>query len=81
MDIEKIIRAWKAEEDDWEAPGVASPVGVELMEEELLEVGGGVCAPTICLNTCELTCGRITCGTTCPFTCGTSITATIGTGV
>ena len=64
MDIEKMIRVWKAEENEWKAPEVANPIGEELTEEELLEVGGGLCSPTICLNTCELTCGRITCGVT-----------------
>lgn len=65
MNIEKIIRAWKAEEDEWEAPELASPVGEALMEEELLEVSGG--------NTCYITACDMTCPSTCgagPMTCG-----------
>lgn len=65
MNIESIIRAWKADEDDWEAPLMASPVGQELTEEELLQVYGG--------DGCFIT----DCGGTCNFTCYVSCTVTI----
>lgn len=68
MNIEKIIRSWKADEDNWETSLVASPVGQGLTEEEMLEVSGGACPFTICPFTCELTC---------PFTCGTAITVPV----
>jgi hypothetical protein len=72
MSIENIIRAWKADEDQWEAPLVASPVGEELTEEELQQVCGGLCLTnTICtLTNCLDTCGS---GITCRFTCGATI--------
>lgn len=47
MDIEKVIRAWKAEEDEWEVSELASPVGQELTEEELLAVSGSDCLVTV----------------------------------
>lgn len=59
MNIENIIRAWKADEDTF----IASPVGQELTAEELLEVSGGDCVITNCGVTCSNTCGT-TCGTT-----------------
>jgi len=62
MNIEKIIRAWKADEDNWDVP--ASPVGAELTAEELLEISGGDnCVITNCTVTCSDTCGT-TCGQT-----------------
>jgi hypothetical protein len=77
MNIEDIIHAWKADEDNWEAPLVASPVGRELTEEELLQVSGGDCVITYCGYTCNITC-TVTCvGTVCGSTvcsgtaCGT----------
>ena len=61
MSIENIIRSWKADEDHWE---VASPVGHELSEEEMLQVSGGDnCVISNCGVTCNSTCGT-TCGTT-----------------
>ena len=63
MNIENIIRAWKADEDNWEAPLLASPVGRELTEEEMLEVSGGDCFITDCGFTCNITCVG-TCGST-----------------
>lgn len=85
MNIEQIIRAWKAEEDEWEASEVASPVGQGLTEEEMLGVSGGsfcictaspltlVCIDiTVCIsNTCS---PSPTCGMTCGMTCETAIT-------
>ena len=63
MSIENIIRAWKSDEDAWETP-MASPVGQELTEEEMLEVSGGDnCVISNCTLTCSQTCGT-TCGTT-----------------
>jgi hypothetical protein len=70
MSIEDIIRVWKADEDSWQAPLVASPVGEELTEEELLQVSGGV----ICTGPLSI-CTILTCGNTCGFTCGTAPTA------
>lgn len=70
MNIEKIIRAWKADEDEWEDPVIASPVGRELAEEELLDVGGGTgCFITNCGATCNNTCTVSICG----YTCGVTI--------
>ncbi len=78
MNIENIISAWKAEEEHWETPEVACPVGQGLTEEEMLQVSGGACiSNTLCLRTNCLA----TCGTTCPFTCGTAITVPIGTPI
>ena len=64
MSIEKIIRAWKADEGNREAPRVASPVGQGLTEEEVLEISGGdICALTNCtFITCNIICG-VTCKT------------------
>jgi hypothetical protein len=75
MNIENIIRAWKADEDQWEAPLVASPIGQELTEEELLEVcGGDNCLITQCGVTCNITC-NLSCGNTiCGSTNGCSTT-------
>jgi hypothetical protein len=72
MNVENIIRAWKADEDHWEAPVVASPVGHELTEEELLEVSGAACTFTICpLTNCGDTCGN---GHTCVInTCNSTV--------
>lgn len=63
MNIEKIIRAWKADTDDWEweTPGVVSPVGQRLTEKELLEVSGG---DNCVITACTVTCGGNTCGNT-----------------
>jgi hypothetical protein len=72
MNIENIIRAWKADEDHWEAPVVASPVGRELTEEELLEVIGGDCFITNCTYTCNITCTFTCYGTVCGSTNGCS---------
>jgi len=48
MDIEEIIRAWKAEEEDLQPQVPTSPIGRELSEQELLEVEGAFpCIPTI----------------------------------
>lgn len=60
MDIEKIIRSWKADGDTWEAP--ASPIARELTEEELLQISGGDnCVISLCTNTCPESC-TTTCG-------------------
>jgi mersacidin/lichenicidin family type 2 lantibiotic len=48
MNIEDIIRAWKADEDDQKAHFAANPVGQELADQELQEVLGGF----FCLATC-----------------------------
>lgn len=64
MNIENIIRAWKADEDTWEASLVASPIGRELTEEELLEVSGGDCVITNCTVTCNVTCTVTVCNIT-----------------
>jgi hypothetical protein len=64
MNIENIIRAWKADEDQWEAPLLANPVGQELTEEELLQVSGGDCFITNCTVTCNITCVDTVCGST-----------------
>jgi hypothetical protein len=71
MNIEKIIHAWKADEDEWEAPVIASPVGRELTEEELLVISGsdGGCFITNCGATCNVSCTVSICG----FTCGVTI--------
>jgi hypothetical protein len=67
MNIENIIRAWKADEDNWETSLVASPIGHELTEEELLQVSGG---DNCVISNCGVTCSQ-TCGTTCGNTaCG-----------
>ncbi len=63
MSIENIIRSWKADEDNWEAPLFVSPVGQELTEEEMLQVSGGDCVISNCGVTCSSTCGT-TCGNT-----------------
>jgi hypothetical protein len=68
MSIENIIRAWKTDEDNWEAPLVASPVGQELTEEDLLQVSGG--------DNCVIS----ACGVTCSQTCGTTCGSTVDTG-
>lgn len=48
MNIEEIIRVWKAEEEDLKPQVPDSPVGRELSEEELLEVEGAFpCIPTV----------------------------------
>jgi len=41
MNIEAIIRAWKAEEDNLVTTSIANPVGEELTDQELLQVIGG----------------------------------------
>ena len=71
MNIEKIIRAWKGDEDEWEDPVIASPVGRELTEEELLEIGGGdsICFITNFGATCNVSCTVSICG----FTCGVTV--------
>ncbi len=61
MDIEKIIRAWKAEEDEWETSLVANPLGRELTEEDLLAVSGADCSVTV---VCTYTCAVTECGVT-----------------
>ena len=65
MNIEKMIRAWKADEDSWEAP--ASPIGQELTAEDLLEISGG---DNCVISNCTVTCSQ-TCGTTCGQTVNT----------
>lgn len=67
MDIEKIIRFWKAEEDEWEISEFANPVGEVLTEEELLQVSGG--------DSCVLTVCNVSCTYTCDITCNASICA------
>lgn len=42
MNLEDLIRAWKADEESLEP----SPVGREITEEELLEITGGGCCGT-----------------------------------
>jgi mersacidin/lichenicidin family type 2 lantibiotic len=41
MNIEEIIRAWKADEDDQNTNSVANPIGEELTDQELEMVTGG----------------------------------------
>jgi hypothetical protein len=59
MNLEEIIRAWKTNEETVEPHLPPSPVGEELSEEELLEIGGGGCRVTCgfwtCFNTCAVT--------------------------
>lgn len=43
MNIENIIRAWKADEEDQDTLSVANPVGEELTDQELLDATGGFC--------------------------------------
>ncbi len=78
MNIEDIIRSWKADEDTWEVPQVASPVGRELTEEELLQVSGGDCFITNCGFTCNVTCNVSCGGTNCVNSACGSITAACG---
>lgn len=77
MNIESIIRAWKADEDTWEDSLIASPVGRELTEEEMLEVSGADCFITECTYTCNITCtytigGPPVCGVYSACTCSLS---------
>jgi hypothetical protein len=72
MNIENIIRAWKADEDQWEAPLIESPIGRELTEEELLQVCGGSCFITDC---------GVTCNITCTFTCNVTVCDITGCGI
>jgi hypothetical protein len=75
MDIEKIIRVWKAEEDEWEAALLANPVGQELTEEEMLHVCGGDCFITECTYTCNITCTVTICvGSVCSVTDNCTVT-------
>ncbi|QBD77338.1 hypothetical protein EPA93_15595 [Ktedonosporobacter rubrisoli] len=54
MNIESIIQAWKAEEEqsnEWVSLMPALPIGEELTEQELEEVVGGQCGEesvTVC---------------------------------
>ena len=55
MSIDEIIRAWKSEEEALEPQMPDSPVGRELTEQELLDVGGAGCAEfhtAKCIETC-----------------------------
>ncbi len=54
MNIENIIRAWKADEDDQETIAVANPVGEELTDQELQDVTGGLCITTCGHTGCSL---------------------------
>lgn len=63
MNIEKIIRAWKEEEDLLDELLPVSPVGEELSEEQLSLVDGG------CGFTCDTT---INCGVY-GYTCGSTL--------
>jgi hypothetical protein len=57
MNIEDIIKAWKADEGALDTQAPISPVGDELSDEELLEVAGGM----MCAGSCGLvTCSDIT---------------------
>jgi len=62
MSIEDIIRAWKSDEETLEPHWPANPVGRELLDQELLEVAGGITitlTPTTCDGkTCEI---NVTC--------------------
>ena len=49
MNIEEIIRAWKAEEDALEPQAPNSPVGRELSEQELLEIEGAFPVFQLCI--------------------------------
>ena len=51
MNIEQIIRSWKADEEDQTTSPAANPVGEELTDQQLQEVGGG-CT----LDSCEASC-------------------------
>lgn len=42
MNIEEIIRAWKAEETDQNIVAIANPVGEELTDMDLLQIIGGL---------------------------------------
>ena len=76
MDIEHVIRAWKDDEDQWNDTLPASPVGVELTEEELWLVSGNDCSVTIvCESTCSFTCD-FTIPPPCKFSCGLTCVAT-----
>jgi hypothetical protein len=53
MNIEDIIKSWKADEGALDTQAPISPVGDELSDEELLEVAGGMmCADSWRLVTC-----------------------------
>jgi hypothetical protein len=41
MNIEELIRAWKADEDDQDTHFAANPIGEELTDQDLLEITGG----------------------------------------
>jgi hypothetical protein len=41
MNIEEIIRAWKADEDDQNTNSIVNPIGKELTDQELEMVTGG----------------------------------------
>lgn len=54
MSIDKIISAWKADEDEQEEEKAPeNPAGQELSEEELEKVAGGM--------ECQITCWERTC--------------------
>ena len=50
MNIEQIIRNWKADEEDQTPNPAANPVGEELTDQQLQEIGGR-CA----IDSCEIT--------------------------
>ena len=59
MNIENIIRAWKADEEDHETLSIANPIGEELTDQELQEATGGLCHNIFtCANV--QTCAHIT---------------------
>jgi hypothetical protein len=51
MNIEDVIRAWKADESDQDTHAAINPIGEELTDQELLEATGGACLGA---NTCDL---------------------------
>lgn len=64
MNIEEIIRAWKADEDDQSARSATSPIGEELTNQELQEALGGF----VCLATC-VAAGTARCLASCLASC------------
>jgi mersacidin/lichenicidin family type 2 lantibiotic len=59
MNIEEIIRSWKASEEREETTPSTNPVGEELSDQELQEATGGM---PCTIDTCDF-------GITCAWTC------------
>jgi hypothetical protein len=64
MNIEDVIRAWKADENDQNTNSATNPIGEELTDQELLEATGGRCVDLF------FTCNNM-------FTCATGTPQTI----